>query len=211
MHLQWQRWFAALAIVSMLLVLLGCDAPDRATAPGMTSAVATASAAPGNQAAIASPTVPLTNTISFKLTGAVQGSYSITSTALTSKLRHGHREFTIEVDNSGQSVIMAFYGYDGPAAYTLDGVVNGGDVRVDPGKGSLPGQTEGATAWDLPQRQSVSCALRVSSDTPTQYTGIDRLLGSFSCPFLASTNPVLSHKSVALDQGRFDLFILVES
>src|SRR5690242_15699783 len=84
--------------------------------------------------AVTTPPPTLTNTISFTTTGQVSGSHTITSQVHTSKLRHGHKEFTIEVANAGQSVIMAFYGYEGPRTYTLEGHNNGGDVRIDFGK-----------------------------------------------------------------------------
>jgi hypothetical protein len=153
--------------------------------------------------AITTPPPTLTNTISFTTTGQVSGSHTIISQVHTSKLRHGHKEFTIEVANAGQSVIMAFYGYEGPRTYTLEGHSNGGDVRIDFGKN--------ASAWDLPMTPGIACTVNIESDLPTPYTGLDRMKGSFTCPHLASINPAAQQRSITVSEGHFDLFIIVES
>jgi hypothetical protein len=153
--------------------------------------------------AVTTPPPTLTNTISFTTTGQVSGSHTITSQVHTSKLRHGHKEFTIEVANAGQSVIMAFYGYEGPRTYTLEGHNNGGDVRIDFGKN--------ASAWDLPMTPGIACTVDIESDQPTAYTGLDRMKGSFTCPRLISINPAAQHHSITVSEGHFDLFIIVES
>lgn len=98
---------------------------------------------------------------------------------------------------------MAFYGYEGPQSYTLEGLKNGGDVRIDFGKG--------ASAWDLPMVQGVSCALRITKDMPTQEVGINSMQGSFTCPRLASINPATPDKYITVQSGQFDLQMLVES
>jgi hypothetical protein len=152
---------------------------------------------------ISTPPPTLTNTIRFTTTGQVNGSHTITSQVHTSKLRHGHKEFTIEVANAGQSVIMAFYGYEGPRTYTLEGHNNGGDVRIDFGKN--------ASAWDLPMTPGIACTVDIESDLPTPYTGLDRMKGSFTCPHLLSINPAAQHRSITVSEGHFDLFIIVES
>ena len=215
MDQQWYRWLAVLEMIGAVLMLLACGAGGNVSGP---AEEATITAGPkGAATQVTGPGLTL-NTIHFSVTGEVAGSYTITSTELTSqltsKLRHGHREFTIEVANGGRSFIMAFYGYDGPGAYSLEGVINGGDVRVDLGKDSLSTPVAGSTrstAWDLPQKEGIACSLHVTSDAPTQYTGTDRMTGDFSCPLLASTDPTLTQKNIAINDGHFDLFILVES
>ena len=211
MDQQWYRWLTVLEMMGAVLMLLACGAGGNVS--GSTEG-ATVTAGPKGAATQATGPGPTLNTIHFNVTGEVAGSYTIASTELTSKLRHGHREFTIEVANKGRSFIMAFYGYDGPGAYSLEGVINGGDVRVDLGKDSLStpfARSARSTAWDLPQKQGIACALHVTSDMPTQYTGTDRMTGDFSCPLLASTDPTLAQKNIAINDGHFDLFILVES
>src|SRR5262249_1893666 len=120
-----------------------------------------------------------TSTISFKIAGAVSGSYKLRSSTTTSKLRHGHREFTIDIANGDRSIFLAFYGYDGPGIYRLTGLENGGDVRIDLG-GTM-------AAWDLSMKQGVGCTLNVTSQVASGSDGIDRMRGTFTCPMLTAT------------------------
>ncbi|GHO91975.1 hypothetical protein KSF_020230 [Reticulibacter mediterranei] len=190
-----QQPLQTLLLLALLCALAACgDATGNQAQTDLASTPATS---------ISTPPPTLTNTISFTTTGQVSGSHTITSQVHTSKLRHGHKEFTIEVANAGQSVIMAFYGYEGPRTYTLEGHNNGGDVRIDFGKN--------ASAWDLPMTPGIACTVNIESDLPTPYTGLDRMKGSFTCPRLISINPAAQHRSITVSEGHFDLFIIVES
>jgi hypothetical protein len=200
MKKQRQSWRALFALISLTIALVGCGG---STSNALTSSNASSSEAETVTTTDATPPPTLTSTISFTITGQTNGTYTITSTLQTSKLRHGHKEFTIEVAHAGQSVIMAFYGYEGPRTYTLEGLINGGDVHINLGKN--------ASAWDLPMTPGTACTLTIESDTPTSYTGINSMKGSFSCPHLASANAAMQQQSITVKQGYFDLLILVES
>ncbi len=191
MKKQQLSWQALFVLIGLTVALVACG--------GNTSNTSVSKAATTNT----TPSPNLTSTISFTTTGQVSGTYTITSSLQTSELRHGHKEFTIEVANGGQSVIMAFYGYEGPRRYTLEGLVNGGDVHISIGKK--------ATTWDLPMTSGIACTLNIESDTPTTYTSIDRMKGSFTCPHLTSANPALRQQSIAVQEGSFDLMMLVAS
>lgn len=189
-------WQIVILLLTLTLTLACCG--DSAS-----TALTNTNNAASPKAATATPAPTLTSTISFTTTGQVGGSHTITSQLSTSKLRHGHKEFTIEVAHAGQSVIMAFYGYEGPRTYTLEGHNNGGDVRIALDKNAM--------AWDLPMIPGIACTLHVANDTPTAYVGLDRMQGSFTCPHLVSINPQAQHQSIAVSDGSFDLFIVVES
>ncbi|GCE08324.1 hypothetical protein [Dictyobacter aurantiacus] len=137
----------------------------------------------------------------FSLSGATPQSYRLRSTATLSKLRHGHKEFTIDIVDAERSLIIVFYGYSGPATYTLTNQVNGGDVRIASGK----------QYWDLALIPSLSCALIIRSDTPTTSPGINHMRGQFTCPTLPAGHSNISQHAVAIDKGQFDISILVES
>jgi hypothetical protein len=143
------------------------------------------------------------STISFRVDGAVRGGYTLSSSMTTSKLRHGHREFTIDIAIGGRSIFLAFYGYEGPGTYRLVGHENGGDVRIDLGGAEA--------AWDLPMKQGVGCTLNITSQVATGNNGIDRMRGSFACPMLAATVAQRNGQSIRVSEGRFDLLIVVES
>lgn len=225
---QWSRWLSLAGMLGLLCLLLACGSYNTNTAsqPAVGGASTPANSSPAGQTALTQTastpvtTAPAANNVNFAVSGEVAGTYIIASTTQTSKLRHGHREFTLDVEHGDQSFIMAFYGYDGPGSYTLNGLVNGGDVRIALGKDSSPAlptssqtslsqASKNTLAWDLPQRQGNSCTLQVISQTPTQLIGTDRLIGTFSCPTLASINP--AQKPIALNDGHFDLLILIES
>jgi len=197
---QQRHWQAIFVLIGLMVTLVACGSSSSNVS---TSTNASSSAAGLGTTTNATPPPALTNTISFTTTGQVSGTHTLISTLQTSKLRHGHKEFTIEVASVGQSVIMAFYGYEGPRIYSLEGLINGGDVHIDLGKK--------ATTWDLPMTPGSVCTLNIKSDAPTHYTGIDRMQGSFTCPHLTSTNPNTQHQSIAVSEGHFDLLILVES
>ncbi len=147
------------------------------------------------------------STVSFTLSGAsayqYSGAYIIHASLPTSKLRHGYREFTIDVAHAGISIFLAFYGYHGPATYTLSGDINGGDVHID--------FYQQSASWDLSLMPKAQCTLTITSDTPTMYLGIDRMKGAFSCPMLTSSSPNHPQQPVAVSNGHFDVAIIVES
>jgi len=146
------------------------------------------------------------STVSFTLHGRVTGTYIIHAASPTSKLRHSHREFTIDVANAGISIILAFYGYNGPGTYTLSEDIDGGDVRIDFNR--VYGEY---TFWDLSLKPKAQCTLTITSDTPSMYAGIDRMRGAFSCPLLPSSNLDHPQQSVAVSNGHIDIAIIVES
>lgn len=193
-----------MGIALLLLMLVSCGEAGNTSntethAPGIT-----ASQANGNPAGADTPS-PVNNvsTVSFTIAGGATGSYTISSSVPTSKLRHGHREFTIDVARAGKSIVLAFFGYNGPGVYTLSGGTNGGDVRIDFGQGNA--------SWELSLNEYAQCTLTITSDTPTQYAGIDRMKGSFVCPMLLSSDPGVSKRPIAVSNGSIDIFILVES
>jgi hypothetical protein len=140
-----------------------------------------------------------TSTISFTLSGAVTGLYTINSNPTLSKLRHGHKEFTIDLTDHQQSIFLAFYGYKGPGSYTLTNTVNGGDIRLDISQGS----------WDLALQPQASCSLTILSETPTHEAGLHKMTGSFSCPLLPPSSP--AKPPITIHNGQFDIFIIIES
>jgi hypothetical protein len=167
--------------------------------PAKTEPLATSSSFPTNTTAV----VGSVSTVSFTLYGGVTGAYSIHTSLPTSKLRHGHREFTIDVAHAGSSIFLAFYGYHGPGTYTLSEDINGGDVRIDFDKESA--------SWDLSLKPKAQCTLMITSDIPTMYVGIDRMRGAFSCPQLPSSSPTHPQQPVAVSNGHIDIAIIVES
>jgi hypothetical protein len=143
------------------------------------------------------------STVSFTLSGGVAGTYIVHASLPTSKLRHGHREFTIDVADANVSIFLAFYGYHGPGTYTLSQDIDGGDVRID--------FDREAVSWDLSLRSQAQCILTITSDTPTLSVGIDRMRGTFSCPLLPSSSPNHPEQPVAVSNGHIDVAIIVES
>ena len=100
-------------------------------------------------------------------------------------------------------IYMAFYGYHGLGSYTLSEGLNGGDVRIN-------FYREG-TSWDLSLRPKAQCSLTITSVTPTIYAGIERMKGTFSCPWLPSSSPTHPQQPVVVSHGRFDVALLAES
>lgn len=177
-------------IAVLLFILSSCAAPqpDRALPPTPTSS-----------------SRPLTSTITLPLTGAIDHTYTISATPRTptSKLRHGHKEFTFYLTDGSASLILAFYGYEGPRTYTLSAVINGGDVRIALDKE--------ARAWDLSTHDSASCTLTIATDKPTSQPSISIMTGSLTCPILLPANPTHPDKSITLTNAQFTIAILIES
>ncbi|WP_126631439.1 hypothetical protein [Dictyobacter alpinus] len=138
---------------------------------------------------------------SFSFAGALKQRYQITSAATISKLRHGHKEFTINIVDAQRSLIIVFYGYNGPGNYTLTNRSNGGDVRI----------TVDQQYWDLSLIATLPCSLMIRSDQPTITPGVDRMRGNFSCLSLPAGHLNKSRQPVAITDGQFDISILVES
>jgi hypothetical protein len=197
MHIQWRHWLLSTSII-LLLLLTACNAADSPQQSHATPAVTSQATSATNAGA----QVNTISTVSFITTGDVAGTYNIHTATLTSKLRHGHKEFTIFMQDSGKALTIAFYGYEGPGTYTLAGLVNGGDVRIVLGNDD---------AWDLAMKPDVACTLTIAKQTPTQLVGIDHMTGDFTCPQLHSAYATHPQKSIAVNHGSFDLMIIVES
>ena len=198
-------------LTGLLFLLAGCS-----NGPGMVQQTPTQTGPPlpivpgGNPSSTVvmnqTPTSTVANVpsmVSFTLNGGVTGSYMIHATLPTSKLRHGHREFTIDVAHADMSIFIAFYGYQGPGTYILSEGINGGDVHID--------LDQGLASWDLSLRTKAQCRLTITSDIPTMYVGIDRMKGAFSCPMLPSSSANHSLQPVAVSKGQIDVAIIVES
>ncbi len=196
MALRYSRWLVFSNLLA-LLMLVGCttgNAGTSSTAPTITRiADPTATPPPANNE----------SAVSFTLAGGANGSYTIRASVPTSKLRHGHREFTIDVEHAGASVFLVFYGYNGPGTYTLALVINGGDVHIALGKNT--------GSWDLSLQPQARCTLTIQSNIPTHSAGLDRMKGFFSCPRLFSSTPGHLQKPVSVSDGTFDIAIIVES
>src|SRR5215469_3923654 len=126
----------------LLFLLAGCG--NAGSSPGVvqktpaqTGPLETGSPFPTDATTIANEV----STVSFTLQGGVTGVYTIHGSFPTSKLRHGFREFTIDVADADMSIILAFYGYRGPGTYTLARGSDGGDVRI--------GFDRESASWDL--------------------------------------------------------------
>ncbi len=142
------------------------------------------------------------STVRFTLAGGANGSYTVKSATALSMLRHGHKEFTIDVAQSGMVIFLAFYGYHGPGTYKLAENIDGGDVHIALGYN---------TSWDLSPQTATPCILTISSDTPTTSLGIDHMTGSFSCSQLSTSNPADRQAPIKVVQGTFTIAMLVVS
>src|SRR2546427_6661641 len=154
-----RRWFHSLGATGTVLLFLLAGCGNAGNSPGVvqqtpakTGPVETSSPSTTN----ATTTANNMSTVSFTLHGGVTGVYMIQASLPTSKLRHGHREFTIDVAHAGMSIILAFYGYHGPDTYTLSEDINGGDVRID--------FDHESASWDLSLRPKAQCTLTITSD-----------------------------------------------
>jgi hypothetical protein len=200
---RWCHWLMSTGMV-LLFLLAGCGNAGNSPGvlqktPAKTGPLQTGSPSTTDATTVANDL----STVSFTLHGGATGVYMIHASLPTSKLRHGYREFTIDVAHAGMSIILAFYGYHGPATYTLAEVSNGGDVRID--------FDHESASWDLSLKPKAQCTLTIASDTPTLHVGIDRMRGAFSCPLLPSSSPNHPQQPVAVSNGRIDVAIIVES
>ena len=140
------------------------------------------------------------STVHFTLAGGANGNYTLESATALSMLRHGHKEFTIDVAQSGKVIFLAFYGYHGPGTYKLAGTLDGGDVHI---------ALSNNTSWDLSPQTGTPCILTISSDTPTPSLGVDHMTGSFSCSQLLTSNPTNQQPPIKVEQGTFTIAMLV--
>lgn len=203
MPVRWSHWLGATGMI-LLFLLAGCSNAGNSQGvaqktPAKTGPIETSSPSTTN----ATTTANNMSTVSFTLHGGVTGVYRIQASLPTSKLRHGHREFTIDVAHGGISIFLAFYGYHGPGTYTLSGDINGGDVRIDFDKKSA--------FWDLSLMPKAQCTMTINSDRSSMYAGIDRMEGTFSCPLLPSSSPNYAQQPVAVSSGQIDVAMIVES
>ncbi len=207
MHRRGCHWLVPTGMV-LLFLLAGCG--NAGNSPGTVQKTPAKTGPPlpvvsGDRPSTTNATTVANDvsTVSFTLNGGVTGIYMIHASLPTSKLRHGHREFTIDVAHAGMSIFLAFYGYHGPDTYTLSEDINGGDVRID--------FDHESASWDLSLRPKAQCTLTITSDTPTMDVGIDRMKGAFSCPLLPSSSPNHPRQPVAVSNGHIDVAIIVES
>jgi hypothetical protein len=148
-------------------------------------------------------TTDTTSTLGFTAAGGLDGSFVLHASKTISMLRHGHKEFTIDLVDGTKTVFLVFYGYSGPGSYRLSNPTNGGEAHISFGTAQ--------TTWDLTATPGATCELTVTSDRPGQYAGIDSMQGSFACPRLA---PVISNQHIAplsITRGYFNILILVQS
>ena len=143
------------------------------------------------------------STVQFTLSGGYQAKDTLSVPIPTSKLRHGHREFTINVANADISFFIVFYGYQGPGNYTLSQYLNGGDVHI--------GLLKDGPSWDLSLQTQARCMMTVASDVPIAGTDLDRMQGTFTCPRLFSSAPEHPEPPVSVEKGAFDVAIIIES
>jgi len=103
MHRRWCHWLGATAMV-LLFLLSGCSNAGNSPGvvqktPAQTGPLETGSPFPTNATTVAN----VASTVSFTLHGGVKGVYTIHASLPTSKLRHGYREFTIDIAHAGLS------------------------------------------------------------------------------------------------------------
>src|SRR5258708_9503994 len=166
----------------LLFLLAGCanagNSPGAMQKPPATTGLLQTGSPPTTDATTVANDL---STVSFTLHGGATGLYLIHASLPTSKLRHGHREFTIDVAHAGMSIILAFYGYHGPATYTLSEVSNGGDVRID--------FDHESASLDLSFKPEAQCTLTIASISPTLPLGINRNRRTFFFSLLPSNHP----------------------
>lgn len=199
----WCHWLEATGMI-MLFLLAGCG--DAGNSQGMVQRTPPKTGPPATGSPININATTVTHemsTVSFTLHNGVIRTYMIHASLPTSKLRHGYREFTIDVAQAGMSIFLAFYGYHGPGTYTLSESINGGDVRID--------FNQQSASWDLSLDPKAQCTLTIISTTSTIYAGIDRMKGVFSCPLLPSSSPSHSQQPVTVSNGHIDVAIILES
>lgn len=183
-----------LLLAIFILLLAGCGSVNNATPP----------------AQVAGTTVYInkqadskhSSTVRFTLAGGASGSYTIQSATALSMLRHGHKEFTIDVAQANKVIFLAFYGYHGPGSYKLAENIDGGDVHI---------ALDNTMSWDLSPQTGKPCVLTIISDTPTTSLGVNHMTGSFSCSQLVSSNPANQQAPIEVVQGTFTIAMLVVS
>jgi hypothetical protein len=144
-----------------------------------------------------------TSALGFTATGGLNGTFELHTRNTISMLRHGHKEFTIDLVDGAKTIFLVFYGYTGPAHYLLSNPQNGGEAHISFGTAQ--------TTWDLAATPGAACDLTITSDRPTQYPGIDSMQGTFACPRLA---PVISNQHITplnITNGYINILILVQS
>lgn len=158
-------------------------------------------------ASTASKTVPTmarsTSVLGFTATGGLDGTFVLRTSDTISMLRHGHKEFTIDLVDGAKTVFLVFYGYTGPGHYQLSNPLNGGEAHISFGTAQ--------TTWDLTATPGATCDLTITSDQPTQYPGVDSMQGTFACPRLA---PVISNQHIeplSITEGYINILIQVQS
>ena len=202
----WLHWLMSTGMI-LLFLLAGCGNAGNSQGVVQKTPAKTGSLETSSPSATSATTVANdVSTVSFTLHGGVTGTDTIHAALPTSKLRHGHREFTIDVANAGISIFLAFYGYHGPGTYTLSEDIDGGDVRID-----FYLENGEYTFWDIALKPKAQCALTITSETPSMQAGIDRMRGAFSCPLLPSSKLDHPQQSVAVSNGHIDIAIIVES
>ncbi len=204
-----KRWLILAGAVTFLLLLASCSTTTSTASPsGIKQATPTSISTAttgirgvGNSSDTGNTIIDDHNisTMSFSTSGALNGSYVFKSSPTLSKLRHGHQEFTIDLIDKQQSIILAFYGYNGPGSYMLTNSVNGGDVRLENSQG----------VWDLALQPQSSCSLTINSETPTQDPALHNMTGTFACSDLPTNSQVRA--PIAIQHGQFNIFIIVES
>lgn len=200
MRVQWSLWLVCAAIAMFALPLASCAVgqPYSISGSGANQPTHVSTSSPIGNSSLAA------NATSFSFSHSAHDSsplYTIHTTTPLSKLRHGHQEFTINLANARNSLIIAFIGYSGPASYTLSNRTNGGDVRI----------TLGQQYWDLSLIPIASCSLTVLSDIPTEQSGLDRMQGRFACPMLPPGGSGKPTHTVKITDGTFDVLMIVES
>src|SRR5260370_35728966 len=103
MHRRWCHWLEATAMV-LLFLLAGCSNAGNSPGVAQIGPLETGSPFPTNATTVANGA----STVSFTLYGGVTGLYTIHASLPTSKLRHGYREFTIDVAHPGMSIFLAY-------------------------------------------------------------------------------------------------------
>lgn len=144
-----------------------------------------------------------TSTLSFTAKGGLNGTFVLHTRNTISMLRHGHKEFTIDVVDGTKTVFLVFYGYSGPGSYRLSNPLNGGEAHISFGSEQ--------TTWDLAATPGVTCDLTITSDRPSQYPGIDSMQGSFACPRLASVSANQRIAPLSMIRGDINILIIVQS
>ncbi|BCL78672.1 hypothetical protein ccbrp13_11370 [Ktedonobacteria bacterium brp13] len=199
-------------LVIALAGLSACSMPASAVAPPPLVSMQTSSSTPlssigsrqassDNAQSIATIVTTGSDHATSNQQTAPDHSYVFRDADQLSELRHGHKEFTIDLTDGRNSLIIAFYGYSGPGAYTLENRVNGGDVRL----------TENGQYWDLSLLPTATCDLHILSDDPASEIGIDRMQGTIACRQLPAGPLNKPSFPITISSSAFTLSIIVAS